>query len=326
MNSPYASAPPPNNPTAQTRSGVLVFLDSLGEAGRLRPRPILANALVGIGGALVPIALAVLFTGNSDSVSGVYIACLLTFGASFLLRFKTLIPANFMPATTSAAVSSLVLLFIILIGDTEMDPGLGLLIAGAAHIGLWIAPGFKGASLFLGAGTFVIIAGLVTLLSGDGETFSNDLLYDLPIDLQSYLVRAGISYMILGALVIVGVYFLDRYGYHAVGTSLVAPGMLALIIGIFTTVQDMENAGAGILFFLVGVGLCYVGQLGQRRAMMWWGATVTAVGVVAFFLLAIEPDSGSSIGLSLLISAAVLIGGPTLVSKLRAAGADSQPQ
>lgn len=320
MNNPYSSAPPPTGSAPQPSSGLRSFLDSLGEAGRVRPSVNYASALVAIGGGLLPVGLAYLFTGNSDSASGAYIAALLTFAAAFVLRFKSLIPTEFMSATTSGGVVSLVLFFLLLVSDSGMEPGLGLLIAGAVHIGLWFAPGFRGASLFLSAGTFVTIAGLVTVISGNADLYSNDLVNDLPIDLGSYLVRSGIAYLVLGLAVIVGVYFLDRYGYPAIGTALVAPGMIALVVGIFTTSLDMDNAGTGVLFFLAGAGLCYTGHKGGRRAMTWWGTAITGLGIVVFVVLAMEPDSGSSAGLAFLISAAVLIAGPTLISKIKTSG------
>lgn len=321
------NVPPPSSPVTTTKSGLLAFLDSLGESGRTRPQARVSNAFVAIGGALVPLALAILFAGDSESASGVYIATLISLSVAFLLRFKDLLPAQFVPAAVPAAVSSLVLAFLFLIGDSGMEPGLGLLLAGFAHIGLWFAPGFRGSSLLLGAGTFVAIVGLVALLSQNASPIFGDFASDdLPVDIGSYFVQAGIGYLILGSLVILGVYFLDERGYHAVATSLVAPGMLAIVSGVFSIVLEIDNAGSGVLFFLAGAGISFVGHKGQRRAMIWWGATITVVGTVAFIVFAIQPDSSSTIGLAVLISAALLIIGPTAAAKIQAAGADSTNQ
>lgn len=322
MSTPFSSVPPPPA-NSQKSASLATFLDSLGHNGRNRPAPDLANALVGIGGALLPVGLALLFTGDSSSTSGAYIASILCFGLALAARLKPFLPKDFVSATAPVGVISLILFFVILISDTEMDLGLGLLIAGIAHIALWFAPGFRGASLFLGAGTFVVILALADIFTGSNDYYEDEVLSDLPVDIGSYVSRAGIAYLIFGALVIGAVFALDRAGYKAVGTSLVPPGMVAVVLGIFLTVQDMNNAAAGVLFFLVGLGLCITGDRGERRAMTWWGATVTSIGVIAFFAFAIKPESGSSTGVTVLVATALLVGGPRLVAAIKKLNAEN---
>jgi len=322
VNTPFPSVPPPDVNSAKNAS-LANFLNSLGHVGRHRPAPNLSHALIGIGGALLPIGLALLFNGDSASTSGVYIAALLCFGLALAARLKPFLPTDLMSATAPAGVVSLVLFFVVLIGDTEMDIGLGLLIAGIAHIALWFAPGFRGSSLFLGAGTFVIILALADIFTGSNDYYDDEVLSDLPVDVGSYISRAGIAYLIFGVIVIGAVFALDRAGYKAVGTALVPPGMVAVVLGIFLTVQDMDNAGAGVLFFLVGLALCVTGERGERRAMTWWGAAVTGIGVVAFFAFAIKPETGASTGITVLVATALLVAGPRLVATIRKLNAEN---
>lgn len=315
------SIPPESNSGSTTggtsRTNLTAFLESLGATGRSRPEPHISRSLVGIGGALVPIGLAILFTGDESSTTGLYIAALLTFGLTLIGRLKNVIPTDLISGTTSAAVVGLVLFFVTLIGDTEMDPGLGLLLAGAAHVAVWFAPGFRGSSLFLGTGAFVTVLALADIFTGSNDTIENDLASDLPIDVTAYLSRAGVAYLIFGTLLIVGVFYLDKRGFQAVGTALVPAGLLSVIVGALLTIQDMNNAGVGILLFLVGIGLSLIGHEGGRRGLTWWGATIVGFGVVAFFAFAIEPESNSSTGITVLVAAVLLVGGPRLVDAVK---------
>ena len=322
MNTPSSSVPPPPSDTGTT-AALASFLESLGPSARHRPAPNLAHALIGIGGALLPVGLALLFTGDSSTTSGAYIAAILCFGLALSARLKPFLPSDIQSATPAVGVVSLVLFFTVLIGDSEMDLGLGLLIAGIAHIALWFTPGFRGTSLFLGAGTFVVILGLADIFTGSNDYYEGDVLSDLPVESGSYVSRAGVAYLIFGALVIGAVFALDRAGYKSVGTALVPPGMIAVVLGIFLTVQDMDNAAAGVLFFLVGLALCFTGERGERRAMTWWGAAVTSIGVIAFFAFAIKPESGSSTGITVLVATALLVGGPRLVTAIKKLNAEN---
>jgi len=297
---------------ASTQSSVIGFLDSLGSIARIRPEPHFGRATIGIGGALIPIGLAFLFAGDSESTTGLYVATILTVGLALIARLKNVVPEDLVGGTSSAGVVGLVLFFATLIGDTEMDPGLGLLIAGVAHVALWASPGFRGSSIFLGAGAFVMLLGLADIFTGNNEIIENDFASDLPIDVTTYFARAGVAYLILGALLIGIVYFLDKRGFSAVGTALVPAGLLAVVVGVFLTVQDMDNAGVGVLFFLIGLGLSLAGHNGGRRGLTWWGTSILGVGVVAFFALAIKPESNSSIGVTVLVAALLLAGGPRI--------------
>ena len=66
-----------------------------------------------------------------------------------------------------------------------------------------------------------------------------------------------------------------------------------------------------------GVVISLVGGYGERRATTWIGAAVTAVGVVAFWVSTIKPDSTSSVSTTMMLGAAVLIVAPIVVELVK---------
>ena len=128
----------------------------------------------------------------------------------------------------------------------------------------------------------------------------------MPGGVGDFLGKQGAVYLILGSALIFGVATLDRRGYNAVGTSLIPAGIVAVLIGSLLMAVRMANAGAGILGAIAGITICYVGSNGQRRALTWWGAATTSIGISGFFIATIKPISSGAIASTLIISGLVV--------------------
>jgi len=72
---------------------------------------------------------------------------------------------------------------------------------------------------------------------------------------------------------------------------------------------------AGVLAAIAGLALCYVGSRGERRAMTWWGAATTTVGVAGFFLGAFTPDTASASSFAIIAAGGTLALTPYLIRK-----------
>ncbi|MFN5606027.1 MAG: hypothetical protein ACK49V_15950, partial [Actinomycetes bacterium] len=147
------------------------------------------------------------------------------------------------------------------------------------------------------------------------ECYEDNLYSDLPGSVGDYLGKQGVIYMIAGTALILGVATLDRRGYRAVGTALIPAGMVAILVGALLMAVRMANAGAGVLAAIAGLALCFVGSRGDRRAMTWWGAAMTTIGVAGFFLGAFTPDSNSGIAFAIIAAGGTLALTPYVIEK-----------
>ena len=127
-----------------------------------------------------------------------------------------------------------------------------------------------------------------------------------------------VVFLLAAALLLGLVWWLDHAGYFGVGTSLVVAGLISAFVGVGQATSNLDDAGAAILIIAVGLFVCFVGSHGDRRATTWWGALLATIGVVGFFGSVMTPDSVGSTAGMLLISGAVLIGGPAVVRAIRA--------
>ena len=129
----------------------------------------------------------------------------------------------------------------------------------------------------------------------------------------------GIIVLLLGGLLAIGVWQLDRRGYHGVATSLVAATLLSVLGGTGSLYAALGGEGATLVTAGVGIVISLVGHAGKRRAMTWWGSGITAVGLVAFVAIAMEPEKKASIAALLVLVGAALIVVPMVLARMRRA-------
>jgi len=266
-------------------------------------------------------------------MSGLYAGAITAFGAGLAIRLKASKNADLQAAAVGAGITSLLLFCITFIGDTEMNPGLGLILTAVLHVVVWVLPGFRGRSIFLGFAALALIFGLSSAIGGEvltedrceelyysdeevpDECYEDNLYSDLPGSVGDYLGRQGVIYMIAGTALILGVATLDRRGYRAVGTALIPAGMVAILAGALLMAVRMANAGAGVLAAIAGLALCFVGSRGERRAMTWWGAAMTTIGVAGFFLGAFTPDTNSGNSFAIIAAGGTVALTPYIIKK-----------
>ena len=322
------SFPPPPAPSSSgipsVNFNLCDFLNSLGDEAKTRRHPSLNQALSGLAGVLLALGWVALLTGDSDSLAGAYIGAMIAFGIGLVVRLKTSKSTELHAAAVGVGITSLLTFCIVLVGDTQMNPGLGLILTAVAHIAVWVLPGYRGRSIFLAFAALALIFGFSSLIGGevltedrceelfygDGDVpsacYDSTIYSDLPGEIGGFLGKQGAVYLILGSALILGVATLDRRGYNAVGTALIPAGMVAVLIGSLLMAVSMANAGAGILGAIAGIAMCYVGSNGQRRALTWWGAATTSIGISGFFIAAFKPDSAGAIAGALIISGLVV--------------------
>lgn len=326
--------PPPTESTSSAKpTNVWEFLETLGEDAKHRPEPRLSSALSALAGVLIALGWTSLLSGESGTTGGLYAGAITAFGAGMAIRLKASKSADLRAAAVGAGIASLLLFCITFIGDTEMNAGLGLILTAVLHVVVWVLPGFRGRSIFLGFAALALIFGLSSAIGGEvltadrceelyyadeevpDECYEDNVYSDLPGAVGDYLGKQGVIYMIAGTALILGVATLDRRGYRAVGTALIPAGMIAILVGALLMAVRMANAGAGVLAAIAGLALCYVGSRGERRAMTWWGAAMTTIGVVGFFLGAFTPDSNSSTSFTVLAAGGTLALTPYVLKK-----------
>jgi len=337
------SYPPPPAPSSGGTQGVNFnlwdFLNSLGDEAKTRRHPSLNQALSGLAGVLLALGWVALLTGDSDSLAGAYIGAMIAFGIGLVVRLKTSKSTELHAAAVGVGITSLLTFCLVLVSDTQMNPGLGLILTGIAHIAVWVLPGYRGRSIFLAFAALVLIFGFSSLIGGEvltsdrcneiyndegdvpAECYNDTIYSDLPGGVGDFVGKQGAVYLILGSALILGVATLDRHGYNAVGTALIPAGLVAVLIGALLMAVRMANAGAGILGAIAGIAMCYVGSNGQRRALTWWGAATTSIGISGFFIAAIKPDSAGAIAGVLIISGLVVGLIPLTIQKAQEAKA-----
>ncbi|MFN5605655.1 MAG: hypothetical protein ACK49V_14005, partial [Actinomycetes bacterium] len=160
--------PPPTGSTSTSKpTNVWEFLEALGDDAKHRPEPRLSSALSGLAGLLLTIGWSSLLTGDSESMGGLYAGAITAFGAGLAIRLKASKNADLQAAAVGAGITSLLLFCIAFIGDTEMNAGLGLILTAVLHVVVWVLPGFRGRSIFLGFAALALIFGLSSAIGGE---------------------------------------------------------------------------------------------------------------------------------------------------------------
>jgi hypothetical protein len=165
------SFPPPPAPSSSGIPSVNFnlwdFLNSLGDEAKTRRHPSLNQALSGLAGVLLARGWVALLTGDSDSLAGAYIGAMIAFGIGLVVRLKTSKSTELHAAAVGVGITSLLTFCLVLVGDTQMNPGLGLILTAVAHIAVWVLPGFRGRSIFLAFAALALIFGFSSLIGGE---------------------------------------------------------------------------------------------------------------------------------------------------------------
>ena len=297
------------------------FLDSLGADGRDRPAPRLSIALAGGGGALVALGITAAIFGDSGSRGSAFGAAVLILGAALAIRFVVHGQPDLRSAAVGAGVVGLFVLGIA-IADDDIGAAWASLVVGLLFLAAWVLPGFRGRPLMLGIGTLLLVSALGSATSSDAS--SDGVLGGVPFN--DTVGNQGVVFLLAAAALLGLVWWLDRAGYRGVGTGLVVPALVSAFVGAAQIADGIDNAGGALLVFAVGLAVCFIGSHGDRRATTWWGALLATIGVVAFFFTTMKPDSVSSTAGMLVISGALLIGGPAVFRAVRASrGKDQSP-
>ncbi len=296
------------------------FLDSLGAEARDRPAPRLSIALAGGGGALVALGITAAIFGDSGSRGSAFGAAVLILGAALAIRFVVHGQPDLRSAAVGAGVVGLFVLGIA-IADDDIGAAWASLVVGLLFLAAWVLPGFRGRPLMLGIGTLLLVSALGSATSSDSS--SDGVLGGVPFN--DTVGNQGVVFLLAAAALLGLVWWLDRAGYHGVGTGLVVPALVSAFVGAAQVADGIDNAGGALLVFAVGLVVCFIGSHGDRRATTWWGALLATIGVVAFFFTTMKPDSVSSTAGMLVISGALLIGGPAVFRAFQASRGKDQP-
>lgn len=309
---PASAYAPPPAPVAvgQPRR----FLDSLGPDGRDRPAPRLSIALAGGGGALVALGIVAAIVGDNGSRGNGIGAALLILFVALPLRLATAGPADLKSAAVGAGVIGLLTLGVSIVAD-DVGRGWAAFIVGALFLAAWVLPGFSGRPIMLGIGTLLMVAALGSA-TGSGGT--NDAGPFRSVPFNDVVGDQEVVFLLAAAVLFGLVWWLDRAGYFGVATGLVVAALVSAFVGVGEAASNLDNTGAAVLIFVVGLIVCFVGSHGHRRATTWWGAVLATIGVVAFFASVLEPDSIGSTAAMFLISGVLLAAGPGVVRAIRA--------
>jgi hypothetical protein len=85
----------------------------------------------------------------------------------------------------------------------------------------------------------------------------------------------GIAFVLLGR-------HLDRRGHHGTATPFALAALPTLLTGPLFLAEDLEQAGTGLTFLVIGAGLAFHGATSQRRATAWVGGAAAAIGAAVF--------------------------------------------
>lgn len=305
-------------------SRVSPFLHTLGPDALNRPAPSFTNSLAAGGGLLALIGL-LLLTGDSTSQATLAMLAGLVIAGTWLVmsRIATSL-TQLRHAAVAAAFGAIPLFAFAVTNDATLDdfafssPTGALAIASFGFLAGWALPGFKGRPTFLAAG---LITGISMLSSaaasrpdfreceysncGFAEELTEALRYSIGV--QSWLLLfAGIILMLVALT-------LDRSEFHGVATGFIFAGLVILGSGLINIMGAQPGLVTSLLAAAAGVLVCVVGAAGQRRATTWIGATAAVAGLSTAPILAFDPEDSAAAGILALITAAVIIGVPSVV-------------
>jgi hypothetical protein len=297
------------------------FLDSLGPRGRRRAEPRASIAIAGAGCALGVLGVMIVAgdTGASDGdfnrAPGILLSALVVAAGFFVLTSMREGPL----ATAGAAAAALgvpPLMFFLTFDQDGFPPYStdGILIVSTV---VWLAtyavgPG-RGRPFFLGAGLiglwFTVLQltenlfdtpfGMMGPFGGGFQSTSSDYMiggsgmdgapepflppgmngprFDIPDPTTLGLLSLG-----LGITFLVICRWLDTRGHHGAATPFAFATLPTLYTGATFLIEDLEQAGTGLLVMVLGGALAWHGASMGRRITAWTGGAAAAIGAAVF--------------------------------------------
>lgn len=290
------------------------FLDSLGARGSRRAEPRASIAIAGAGCALAVLGALVIAgdTGASDGdfnrVPGIVLSALIVAAGFFTLTAVRQGPL----ATAGVAAAALgvpPLVFFLTFDQGGLPPystNAILIVSTVAWLGAYaVGPG-RGRPFFLGAGLLGFWLTILQLTEhvfeapfgflggfrssstsfGDSTGATGGSGFDSGINGPSVHVpdptTLGLLSLGLGLAYLVACRWLDKRGHHGVATPFALATLPTLFAGTLFMVDDLEQAGTGLLVLVIGAGLALHGATVGRRVTAWLGGAATAIGAGVF--------------------------------------------
>ncbi|MEM7140587.1 MAG: DUF2510 domain-containing protein [Actinomycetota bacterium] len=308
------------------------FLTSLGPEARERPDPTVKGAIVAAAALLAWIGSIIIAADNLEfdetNVIGIALglACV---GAGYviLMMLEDGVRPSGIALIALGTAATVAWVF-----DDISTPTAALLVFTVAYLGQWAFGPAKGAMAMLTLGLFAAWALFIDLVAGDpepdpfnqsgGALNLDDTIVTVPDN--SFLSGDDtVSYLslLIGAALLFGVRALDRRGWHGVATSAVIVGDIAFVIGVFGVVGTFSSDEAGSLLVLAaGVVIAICAAPGGRRFSAWLGGIGVFIGLIAFLIAVVEPDSAVQFGLICILIGTAIIAGAAFID-IRSLGA-----
>lgn len=318
--------------TAATISAqVTTFLDRLGPLARERGQVNLRNALAGTAGALWAVGIILVVSNDSDASGPIAVTAALLIGAAVAGALKGSHIAGSLYALTGV-VAVAVPAFVSALMSNSLDQSkfaVPALLVAVLFLGLWAAPGLRGRPLLFGAGVYALVTFIGTLGVSNTDCYEYSFSESDCIsadNIRNLLSDQGWLFVLVGAVLLAGVYWSDRRGYHGIGSGLVATALLSITSGGVLIAAAVDNGsemtGPLALLAVAGAVMAWVGSAGGRRATTWWGVAVCSLALPAAFLVAVQPSDSATGGILIILSGVVLFGLPILVSRISAANSN----
>ena len=316
------------DPAPAAANGLRTFLDSFGADAHRRPEPVSSISIAGIGGFVASFGLLLLIIGNDvnrvDDVRGkLFVSSLITLGGALAVRFLVQHQHQLRSAAVGAGAPALVGLGGAITWKNTGDAW-ALLVIALMLLAAWALPGFRGRPLMLALGALFVVAA-IGRATASGSTRDGAV----PRGVTDVIGGQGAIFLLMGMLLLGGVYLLDREGYAGVATSLVTAAIISSWVGVGQTVPKLDDTPGSLLVIATGLVIGVVGTHGARRATSWIGALITGIGTVSFMYSLMQPFKNSSdVGIMLLLSGALLVGGAVAAAAIirsRKAAAEAAP-
>lgn len=311
------------------RGGLRSFLDSFGADAHRRPEPVSSVSVAGIGGFIASFGVLLLIIGNDvnnvDDVRGkLLLSSILTLAGVYAIRFLVHHQPQLRSAAVGAGAPAIVSLGGAITWENTADAW-ALFVIALLLLAAWALPGLRGRPLILALGALFVVAAVGRATASNGRETGL-----VPSGTSDVIGNQGIVFLLLGMVLLLGVYLLDGAGYEGVGTSLVISALISTWVGVALTVPKLDDAPGSLLVVAAGVVVGFVGTHGARRATAWIGAWITGTGTVSFMVSVMQPFKKSTdVGVMLLLSGILLVGGAAgaaaIIRSRKSAANDDNP-
>jgi hypothetical protein len=296
------------------------FLDSLGPRGRRRAEPRASIAIAGAGCALAIVGVLVVAgdTGATDDefnkVPGILLSALVV-GAGFVTLHLVRRGAMATAGAVAAALGVPPLMFFLTFDENGFPPYSTeaiLIVSTIVWLGAYVVGPGRGRPFFLGAGLvgfwFTVLQLTEKVFDAPfgffgfaGASFDSNggggPRFDAPDPTTLGLLSLG-----LGAAYLLVCRWLDKEGHLGTATPFALATLPTLAAGTLFLVDDLEQAGSGLLVLVIGAGLAFHGATVGRRTTAWVGGAATAVGAAVFLA---DMTDDATIGGMLFVAAGI---------------------